>query len=697
MASRKPAIGIVGCFQNGKSTLVNCLLDDKVAMTGDGTATTRRSSLFTWGHIQEVSAVSSQDTRHAVPFHDYIAGENLPDIDLSHFEVSLWKPLLQHVCVIDTPGFGDSDDDNDTAERSLGGVDFVIFVSRNKPLNQAEKSILKNICERKLPFAVLVNCTEKTRGFWDPVSDANRRICDQIEGSLKEVGNCPYPINGRYVWPVNLAWFWYATQHMHGDDLSEAEEDLLGDIERFMTKMELPEARFSALADKSNFIPFRETIQRIAVHHGYLNSEEGRRALDYIEIAELGLSEEDFESAMIAAERACYVAPGFKPSLRCRAEVCLIREEYDEAVSSASLELEIDERDVDALFVRAKAFFFQKVYDRAKVDLARIMDLLESEWHILWEEEDKALKALKLTEAYLMKVECEQRAGDTDAALTALRQMIFCDQKPLDSLSDNELCFTVRVLHASLELKASNYGPCLESAGKASQILEKAPLINPPDCLNSLLELFEVEPVLDLENRVKKIVLEACLALNRDDLERVTKDVTLRTNLLLEPLLWANIPKAVPYYISYRGRGNDSFDPEPYVQFYFDKTSDVNLAQFLTISKRELSATVLKRLEYATKLRCEVGINMILMMNSIELTNTGNPTLSEVKVSYYYKENGFGVTKTVKLPSNAVLARNKSYKWTEVFPGKAVFGGNKITDPVITSVSSAQGAGVEFS
>ena len=81
------------------------LLDDKVAMTGYGTATTRLSTLFSWGDVQEVKGVSALDTHHAIPFHDYIGGKNIPDVELSHFEVSLWKPLLQHVCVMDTPGF----------------------------------------------------------------------------------------------------------------------------------------------------------------------------------------------------------------------------------------------------------------------------------------------------------------------------------------------------------------------------------------------------------------------------------------------------------------------------------------------------------------------------------------------------------------------------------------------------------------
>ena len=44
LSNRCLVIGIVGCYQNGKSTLVNCLLDNKVAMTGSGKATTKLSN-----------------------------------------------------------------------------------------------------------------------------------------------------------------------------------------------------------------------------------------------------------------------------------------------------------------------------------------------------------------------------------------------------------------------------------------------------------------------------------------------------------------------------------------------------------------------------------------------------------------------------------------------------------------------------
>lgn len=52
--SEKPVVAIVGGFQIGKSTLVNCLLDDRYAPTGKGLRTTAASTLFRYGEAEEV-------------------------------------------------------------------------------------------------------------------------------------------------------------------------------------------------------------------------------------------------------------------------------------------------------------------------------------------------------------------------------------------------------------------------------------------------------------------------------------------------------------------------------------------------------------------------------------------------------------------------------------------------------------------
>lgn len=706
MISKYPTIGIVGCFQNGKSTLVNCLLDDKVAMTGDGRATTHLSTVYCWGEVQDAKGVcATTGTRHQIPFNDYVEGRNLPDLKLSHFEVNLWKPILQHVNVMDTPGFENCDADNEAATSSLEGVDFVVFVVANKALSQVEIGLLKTIAQKNLPFTVLMNCKSVSKGLWEPLSQANQRICQQIESSLKMAGHPPYPINGQYVWPVNLAWFWYATQQMHGNSLNEAEEDLFNDVQHFMSKsLSLSSYDYSMLAEKSNFLPFRKTIQRIATHYGHLNSNSGKLALSYVKIAETVLDNGKLDEAMIAAERACYIAPGFEPALYSRAVVCFKRKEYDETINSTTSMLEIDTRNIETLFLRAKAYFEMKNYEMAKRDLCYIAELLESEWHIVWEDSDKAIQATKLIDAYLMKMECEQRDGDSVTALETLRHIIKCEQKPLDNTIDIPLKLTVLALLATIEFDRGDKEEARDAASQALGILHDQKDVPNIERLLGLYHLFELINASDedsLHNNASEIIVQllrvlwkSCLVLADKDIKYATVDFTERMNYSPSQSVWMDEPEFVPYFISYMGRKDDSIDVKSYVKQYFDLTKDTDLSSFFLKASDCLSGKPKVALIDAVKLKCKVKINTILTMNSIELVNYGYPVLSEINVTVKYKANNESKSKNL-VEYNNILPNGIYLKWTNVFEGKSVFGsifgGNKISDIEITLVSSKQG------
>lgn len=705
MISKRPAIGIIGCFQNGKSTLVNCLLDDKVAMTGDGRATTHLSTIYGWGEVQDAKGVcATTNVLHAIPFHDYVEGCNLPDLKLSHFEVNLWKPLLQYVNVVDTPGFEDCDADNETATRSLEGTDFVVFVVANKTLSQVEIGLLKTIAQQNLPFTVLVNCKSMSKGLWEPVSQANQRICQQIESSLKAAGNPPYPINGQYVWPANLAWFWYATQHMHGSNRNEAEEDLFDDVQHFMSKsLNLSSYDYATLAEKSNFLPFRETIQRIATHYGHLNSDSGKLALSYVKMAESALDNAQFDEAMILAERACYVAPGFKLALHNRAVVCFKRKEYDETIHSTTSMLEIDARDIETLFLRAKAYFEKKDYELAKRDLCCITDLLESEWHIVWEDSDKAIQATKLIDAYLMKMECEQRAGDSTVALETLRHIIKCEQKPLDNAVDLSLELTVLALLATIELDRGDKEEARSAATQALGLLHGQKDVPNIERLLGLYHLFGLintsyedslhKNTSEITVQLLSVLWKSCLVLADNDVENATMDFTERMSYFPPQSVWMDEPEFAPYFISYMGRKDDSIDVESYVKQYFDLTKDRDLSSFVSKASYCLSGKPEAALIDAVKLKCKVQINTLLS-NSIELTNYSYPVLSGIKVTVNYKANDELKSKTLSGHNN-ILPNGTYLKWTDVFEGKSIFGsifgGKKISDIEITQVSSKQG------
>jgi len=705
MINKCATIGIVGCFQNGKSTLVNCLLDDKVAMTGDGRATTHLSTVYEWGHVQQVKGFCAKDNAlHLIPFHNYIEGYNLPKIDFSHFEVNLWKPLLQHVNVMDTPGFEDCDEDNETATRSLDKVDFVVFVVTNKALSQIEIGLIKTITRQSIPFTVLMNCKSTSKGLWEPFSQANQLICQQIESSLKAIGHPPYPIHGQYVWPVNLAWFWYATQHMHRNDLGEAEKDLFDDIQYFISKsLNLSTDDCAILAEKSNFLPFREAIQLIATHYGHVNSESGEMALSHLRIVEDAIDNAKLDEAMIFAERACYIAPGFKPAIYSRALVCFERKEYDETVQSTTDILKIDARDIETLFLRAKANFEKKEYGLSKIDLCRVADLLKSEWHITWEDSDKVIQATKLVNTYLMKMECEQRDGNSAESLETLRYIVKCEQKPLNDIVDLPLKLTVLALLATLEFNGGNNIEVREVAGHALKLLheqkEEVPNIEKLQSLYNLFGLTNFTKEAEMNGKtitinMLRVLWKACLALSNSNIEQATIDFTEKMSYFPPQSVWIDEPEFVPYFISYMGRKYDSIDVESYVKQYFNLTKDENLSSFARKASACLYGKTKTDLDNSLKLKCKIKINTMLNMNSIELINSCFPVLSELNITVIYKAND--VAKSIALSeSNTLLPNGSSYKWTNVFEGKSIFGsmfgGNKISNVEITAVSSKQG------
>lgn len=697
-----PTIGIVGCFQNGKSTLVNCLLDDKVAVTGDGLATTRLSTEYSWGEVQSATAVhASLDTNLIIPFSDYISGKNFPNIKLSHFEVNLWKPLLQHINLVDTPGFDACNEDNKTAINSLADLDFVIVVVRNKGLSQTEHNIFKIIAERKLPFALLVNCTEVTSGLWDPKSEANNRICKSIEGSLKSIGCTPHPINGQYVFPVNLAWFWYATQHMDSYDLSESEEDLYDDVQRFMLKkLSISVYGYSEIANRSNFLFFRQTINRIATHYSYSNTEAGIKSLEYI-VDSKNFVSKNLDLAMISAERACYIAPEFKPALYNRAIICFERKEYDETIHSTQHLLKIDSRDVETLFLLAKAYFQKKEYTSAKKQLTHITNLLESEWNISWEDSDKISQSNKLIEAYLMKMECEQRDDKFENALKALRYLCYCEQNPLNYV-DNRLQLIVWALSSSLELCADNLRGSIASASKALSIIDKNELDSDYEVrLKGFCELFQINTTTIplrgtkyfLRDDLQRILWKACLRNNKNNLDRAVKEFCQNTIHPVSKSTWIDEPKFIPLFISYAGQKSNIDNIKSYVENYFKATEDVELSNFINTAKQGLSGDILNELMEATKLKCSIEINTVLMMNSVTIINKGLPTLSDLQLNLEYYIDNDKIEKMLIFEGS--LKMMSKYKWKGVFEGKkalgSLFGNKKVVDAKLISVVSKQG------
>ena len=273
----KPKIAIVGCFQNGKSTLVNCLLDDKVAQTGFGLSTTHISTRYIYGETQSVELTKKDGGKKKIRLNKFtnMTAADKPD-EYASAVVTLWKPLLEDVDIIDTPGFNADSSDSQRAVDSLKDADLVLLLLQNKGLGSAnsggtknnnelipktEMEILDIVAEKRIPFSVIVNCRDQGGAMWEPSSQSNNKILTHIEAKIKSLGHSPLKIGGRNVWPCNLLWLWRASEHLYSEPEDEIKRVDDG-IRSYFTNIEegvVPSA--SALIKRSNFLPIRDFFQ----------------------------------------------------------------------------------------------------------------------------------------------------------------------------------------------------------------------------------------------------------------------------------------------------------------------------------------------------------------------------------------------------------------------------------------------------
>jgi small GTP-binding protein len=254
----KPNIAVVGRFQIGKSTLINCLLDDRVARTGTGIATTKVSTIYTYGQIPSIEVARTWKDGLVVwedtDFHlrDFLnPGKGWEGISATR--ISLWKPLLQQINLIDTPGIDANADDTAQAVASLDRADFVMVLLENRGICDAERRLFADIRKRNLPFAVIVNCRDANGKRWLP--EFNGEIVRAVSAELSNLGHLPTVISGKSgVWACNLLLFWHASEHLFEDPDAG---DVCEDIERYVSHNLKKKATRALTYSQSNFEPIR--------------------------------------------------------------------------------------------------------------------------------------------------------------------------------------------------------------------------------------------------------------------------------------------------------------------------------------------------------------------------------------------------------------------------------------------------------
>ena len=180
LVKEKPRIALYGCFQVGKSTLINCLMNRYVALTGKGLATTSLTARYRYGNksLQYRRADGGLSDITTKQLHD-ISDLNSMTSDKRFFNLEAHEPAeILNLCdMIDTPGFQANSTDTDTALGILESVNYCLFVMPNRGLWEEEKNLLKRLSESGIPVSVIMNCSDGRGDVkWLPAHSLNQEI-----------------------------------------------------------------------------------------------------------------------------------------------------------------------------------------------------------------------------------------------------------------------------------------------------------------------------------------------------------------------------------------------------------------------------------------------------------------------------------------------------------------------------------------
>lgn len=277
-------IAIVGTFQTGKSTLMNCLIKDCLANVGIGIPTTHMLNYYTGAKNGEgrvlfknyngekvLRTVTLSDYRHdsLIPYGAGRVDHELPNI-----------PWLVNNTFIDTPGLNsvgkEAMNDNSLTTDIINRVDSVLLVLPNTQIADAIRdSVFPLLRKAGVPVVSVMNCLPKALNVndADPNSEKNLRTASQIERELCNNGIEPCYIDDDKsirVLPCNVAWAWLSFEKSLAGKLSDAQTTDVFNLR----KMELNNL-FSIygksvptgeeLAERSNFTKLLDGIEGMRI------------------------------------------------------------------------------------------------------------------------------------------------------------------------------------------------------------------------------------------------------------------------------------------------------------------------------------------------------------------------------------------------------------------------------------------------
>ena len=201
-------IGIIGCFQNGKSTLINCLLGAKLAQTGgDGVAVTAANTIYCYALQNAILSVNGKKY-HKACLRDVLNGQVN---NASEICIGFNSRILQNITIVDTPGFNANAKDTQVALASLKNIDVALMVINNRGISDVEIDILRELQARHLPYYIVMNCLmQQAQSTWNPDSDFNQSMLESISSCLENNKLRPMLLGGRKITAINIIWYWYA-------------------------------------------------------------------------------------------------------------------------------------------------------------------------------------------------------------------------------------------------------------------------------------------------------------------------------------------------------------------------------------------------------------------------------------------------------------------------------------------------------
>lgn len=201
-------VAIYGTFQDGKSTLINCLTNSDMAEVGGaGVSVTHINTRYIFGSSSKIFVVNEQGTRREISKLQYLSTKD--SIVAKEIIIESKSPVLKYFDIIDTPGFDANESDSKIAQSLLKNTDFAILLLRNKGISEQNKCIAKQLMRYNIPYTCVINCFYEILDNWNPCAEQNENIKKDILAELKMISCNPISkLKVEPVYVVNLMWFW---------------------------------------------------------------------------------------------------------------------------------------------------------------------------------------------------------------------------------------------------------------------------------------------------------------------------------------------------------------------------------------------------------------------------------------------------------------------------------------------------------